>query len=145
MKARFYKANDHGTLLQVITELGRNNIKIAIADKNLNWTETISLNEEQSKAFKDFMRENDSEVAFCNTIEGMHIKAKELNLKAYHLGCSCYQCNKEFDERLNSVGISNHDSIFEKQVWNNAIDVASNEAAKNGNNEIAIRIRKLKK
>lgn len=59
MKQRFYKANDHGKLLQVITELGRNNIQIAIADKNLNWTETISLNEEQSKAFKQFMRETD--------------------------------------------------------------------------------------
>jgi hypothetical protein len=57
MKARFYKANDHGKLLQVTTELGKDNITISVADKQLNWNE-ISLNDEQSKAFKDFMREN---------------------------------------------------------------------------------------
>lgn len=58
MKSRFYKANDHGKLLQVTTELGKDNVMIGIADKELNWND-IQLNEEQSKAFKDFMREND--------------------------------------------------------------------------------------
>lgn len=58
MKKRFYRANDNGQLLQVTTELGKDNIIISIADKELNWI-AIKLNEEQSKAFKDFMREND--------------------------------------------------------------------------------------
>lgn len=58
MKKRFYQANDKGQLLQVITELGKDKIEVAIADKLLNWS-VIELNEEQSKGFKQFMREND--------------------------------------------------------------------------------------
>lgn len=58
MRVKFYKAIE-GTLgLQVITELGKNNISISISDKELNY-KTITLNEEQSKEFKQFMREND--------------------------------------------------------------------------------------
>lgn len=40
------------------------------------------------------------EVAFCNTPIGMHAKAKELNIPAYNLGCSCESCNREFELRL---------------------------------------------
>lgn len=58
MKKRFYKANDGGALLLVTTELGKDKITIGVADNQLNWQD-ISLNEEQSKAFKQFMREND--------------------------------------------------------------------------------------
>lgn len=58
MKKRFYKAADGKALLMVTTELGKNNITIGVADNQLNWQD-ISLNEEQSKAFKQFMKEND--------------------------------------------------------------------------------------
>lgn len=58
MKKKFYAANDGTFLLQVITELGKNSISISVGNKNLDW-HSIILNEEQSKGFKQFMREND--------------------------------------------------------------------------------------
>lgn len=43
------------------------------------------------------------EVSYCNIKEGMHNKAKELNIPAYNLGCSCEECNKEFDKVLDKI------------------------------------------
>lgn len=58
MKQRYYAANDGKAIVQVTTELGRNNIQISVGNNKLDW-HTISLNEEQSEGFKQFMREND--------------------------------------------------------------------------------------
>jgi len=91
---------------------------------------------------KDKMNDDSlSDVQFSNTKEGMHIKAKELGIKAYNLGCDCYQCNKEFDKMLDdNVGISkdkmveiadaqisraNQPNVFEIEVWNKAIEAAA--------------------
>ncbi len=57
MKAKFYKANARGALLQVTTELCGDSITISVADKELNW-QSIILNEEQSRAFKQFMKDH---------------------------------------------------------------------------------------
>jgi hypothetical protein len=58
MHKRYYAANDGKALLQVTTELGKNNIQISVGNSNLDW-HSIILNEEQSIGFKKFMREND--------------------------------------------------------------------------------------
>lgn len=74
-----------------------------------------------------------TEIAFCNTKEGMHIKAKELNIPAYNLGCSCKECEVEFKDMLSdndSVGIEAPKLIAlearDKVIWNEAIEAAAN-------------------
>lgn len=57
MIAKFYRANASKALLQVTTVLGKDSITIGVADKELNW-QSIILNEEQSKAFKQFMKDH---------------------------------------------------------------------------------------
>jgi hypothetical protein len=57
MKNKFYAANDGKGLVSVTTELGKDRIVISVADKDLNWNSVV-LNEEQSRGFKQFMREN---------------------------------------------------------------------------------------
>lgn len=39
-------------------------------------------------------------IDWINTKAGIHAKAKATGLKAYNLGCDCYQCNKDFDEMM---------------------------------------------
>lgn len=81
--------------------------------------------------------------AFITTPAGAHAKAKELGIKAYNLGCSCYNCNKEFDEVMNrkpdvikaalSVGIDYKNTrpndektnVYEREIWNAAIEAAA--------------------
>lgn len=46
-----------------------------------------------------------SDVAFCNTKEGMHIKAEELGISAYRLGCHCDECNEQFDKMIKDYGV----------------------------------------
>lgn len=58
MKRRYYAANDGKAILQVITELGADHITISVGNSQLDW-KSIDLNEDQAKAFKLFMREND--------------------------------------------------------------------------------------
>lgn len=58
MKRRYYAANDGKAILQVITELGFDHITISVGNSQLDW-KSIDLNEDQAKAFKLFMREND--------------------------------------------------------------------------------------
>lgn len=57
MKKKYY-ASDGKAILQVVTELGKNCVQISVGNSKLDW-HTISLDEEDSKAFKQFMREND--------------------------------------------------------------------------------------
>lgn len=109
--------------------------------------------------------------AWCNTVEGIHIKAKELNLKAYSLGCSCYNCNKEFNQVLEELkmidgsycrafttvwtapGVCNCNasdrniSVFEREVWNTAIETVIKTLINKTHvsNEVKIIIRSLKK
>jgi hypothetical protein len=52
-----------------------------------------------------------SDVAFCNTKEGMHIKAKELGVSAYNLGCHCDECNKHFAEMIKAYGIPSIEDV----------------------------------
>ena len=42
-------------------------------------------------------------IPYYNTTEGIHERAKELKMKAWTLGCSCDECNKEFNKELNDV------------------------------------------
>lgn len=58
MKQKYYAAKEKESLLHVTTVLGKNQIIVGIADKELNW-HTIELNEEQSARFKQFMKESD--------------------------------------------------------------------------------------
>ena len=58
MIKRFYAANDGKAILQVSTELGKNNIQISVGNDKLDWF-TIKLDKKQSVAFKQFMRKND--------------------------------------------------------------------------------------
>ncbi len=57
MKAKFYRANSSKAILQVTTVLGQDSITIGVADKELNW-QSIILDEEASKAFKQFMKDH---------------------------------------------------------------------------------------
>lgn len=98
--------------------------------------------------------------AFITTPEGAHSKAKELGIKAYNLGCSCYSCNKEFDEIMNrkpdvikaelSVG-KQEESVLYKEIWNEAIEAAFEWLNEEANWQTwndpkdAEKIRKLKK
>lgn len=53
-----------------------------------------------------------NQIPFCNTKEGMHEKSKETGIAAWALGCSCYDCNKEFSKLLSdapSVGIKENE------------------------------------
>lgn len=91
------------------------------------------------------------DVAFSNTKDGIHAKATELNIRPWTIGCSCVDCNKEFNETLDSVGncvvcdtnyiggvvcpkcyadplLAKHEtsiSVYEKEVWNAAIEAAA--------------------
>ena len=58
MIKRFYAANDGKAILQVSTELGKDNIQVSVGNNILDWF-TIKLDKKQSAAFKQFMREND--------------------------------------------------------------------------------------
>ncbi len=58
MHKRYYAAQDGKAIVQVTTELGKNNIQISVGNSKLDW-HSIVLNEEQSIGFKKFMREND--------------------------------------------------------------------------------------
>lgn len=58
MKRKFYAANDGKAIIQVLTELGRDNIQISVGNSKLDWYQ-ITLDDKQSRAFKQFMREND--------------------------------------------------------------------------------------
>lgn len=58
MKQRYYAANDGKALLHVVTVLGKDRIEISVGNSKLDW-HSIVLDVEQTKAFKQFMREND--------------------------------------------------------------------------------------
>lgn len=68
------------------------------------------------------------EIAFCNTKEGMHKAAMQLNTKAWALGCSCKECNKEFEEVLminpeDKIKIAQAQANWrEKEIYNEAIE-----------------------
>ncbi len=57
MKQRYYAANNGKALLQIITELGKADLTIAVADNKLNW-KTIYLSKEQTKGLLIFLNEN---------------------------------------------------------------------------------------
>ncbi len=57
MKQTYYKANSGKALLQIITELGKGDLTIAVADNELNW-KTIYLNAEQTEGLLNFLNEN---------------------------------------------------------------------------------------
>lgn len=58
MKQKYYASNDGENILQVITTLGQNRIMISVGNSKLDWKQIV-LNEDQTKGFKQFMREND--------------------------------------------------------------------------------------
>ena len=58
MKNKFYASKPLETILKVTTELGKDYIQIGVCNSKLEW-HSITLDVEQSKAFKRFMREND--------------------------------------------------------------------------------------
>lgn len=58
MKQKYYAANDGEAILQVITTLDENRIIISVGNNQLDWKQIV-LNEEQTKGFKQFMRDND--------------------------------------------------------------------------------------
>jgi hypothetical protein len=39
-------------------------------------------------------------IAWCNTVEGIHETARINSIKAWALGCSCSECNKEFQKLM---------------------------------------------
>ena len=92
-----------------------------------------------------------SDVAFCNTKEGMHIKAKELGISAYHLGCHCDECNKNFAEMTKAYGVQPNPinagrtslALTERDriVWNEAIEAAA-KACSNQLSSDAVRMLK---
>lgn len=57
MKQTYYRANSGEALLQIITELGKGDLTIAVADKELNW-KTIYLDADSTEGLLKFLNEN---------------------------------------------------------------------------------------
>lgn len=57
MKHKYYAANAKEAMLQITTELGKGNLTIAIADKDLSWKD-IKLDAEQTEGLMKFLNEN---------------------------------------------------------------------------------------
>lgn len=92
----------------------------ASKDKDVEYLALAYLNE----AYNNGVDVINNDIPFHNTKEGMHLKARQLNLKAYNLGCSCDDCNNEFSKMLNS-SVGNQENVYEREVWNKAIDAAA--------------------
>lgn len=94
---------------------------------------------DNSKYFKD----TGIEKCFENTKEGIHSRAKELNMKPWTLGCSCDECNNMFNKMLDQApSESRQDNVYATQIWNEAIEAAAVICI---SNMLADQIRKLKK
>lgn len=81
---------------------------------------------------------------YQNTKEGIHSRAKELNMKPWTLGCSCEDCNNIFNKMLDqSPSESRQANVYATQIWNEAIEAAVKLCEHDG--YVAQEIRKLKK
>lgn len=58
MKCRYYVSQEGIAILEIVTELGTNELTISVGNNRLDW-HSIKLSSGQSEAFKQFMREND--------------------------------------------------------------------------------------
>lgn len=79
-----------------------------------------------------------SQIDYANTKEGIHQRAKEVNMKPWTLGCQCFDCCKEFDKIIegNTVGMIRqedeaalaadytHENELRNKIWNAAIEAA---------------------
>lgn len=91
---------------------------------NLPWYKVREMSDEQIKEFNSkYLMGIEMTDAFITTPEGAHAKAKELGIKAYNLGCSCYNCNKEFDEIIKELRVGKQEeSVLYKEIWNKSIE-----------------------
>lgn len=151
MKKRFYAAKDEIGLVSVTTELDKDNIVISVADNKLNWN-SVNLNEEQSKGFKQFMREKEMSLPdFDRSTNPCPVCGINNNSP---FPCEHYRGKPDVIKAALSVGTFNtsdanlgstvpNNSIFTKEIWNAAIEAAANKIK--GAPLFANEIRKLKK
>ena len=57
MKGRYYAAETKTAIIQMITELGTNNLQISVGNNKLDWYQ-INLDVEQTKGLIKFLKDN---------------------------------------------------------------------------------------